>query len=222
MEPTFQVLPPGSRLPPTKRPGRGGFWGALITAGVVALKFITPLLLFLKTAGMMLLSVGAFVAMGWTWQVAIGLVVLIFVHEMGHFVAAKIFGLPVSVPMFIPFMGAYVRHGLPANNWDNAIIAYAGPLAGGLGGWACYALGLAVDFPWLYTTAFYTFILNLLNLAPIPPLDGSKIWTGFFPRWTPGMSLSDRFYLGLFLAALIAGLLLGCLECWLYWHAVAQ
>ena len=209
-------------MPPTKKPGRGGLWGALITAGIVGFKFIAPVLLFFKTAATMLLSVGAFVAMGWTWQVAAGLVVLIFVHEMGHYVAAKAFGLPVSAPMFIPFMGAYVKHGLPAKNWDNAIIAYAGPLAGGLGGWACYALGLAVDSPWLYTTAFYTFVLNLFNLAPIPPLDGSKIWTSFFPQWTPGMGLSDRLYLGLFLFALIAGLLFGSLECWLYWHPATQ
>ena len=130
--------------------------------------------------------------------------------------AAKICGVPVTAPMFIPFVGAYVmlsvRH---LTSWTNAIISYAGPLAGGLGGWACYALALQMpDSPWLLAVALYTFILNLINLAPIPPLDGSKIWISFMPTRTPEMTFSDRVYMGFFLAALIAGLLLGTMETW--------
>jgi len=219
MEPTFQVLPPGARLPPTKPPKRGGLWGVLAAAGAVAIKFIVPILLFLKTAGTMLLSVGGFVLLGWNWQVAVGMVILIFVHEMGHFISAKSYGISVSAPVFIPFVGAYVLlKNRPLDPWINGVISYAGPLAGGLGGWACYGLGTVLDYPWLYTTAFFTFILNLFNLAPIPPLDGSHIWICFSRAWTPNMSMSDRYYMGLYLAALIAGLLLGCLECWRYLH----
>ena len=215
MEPQFQVLPPGSKLPPTKPPGRGGLWGVLAAVGAVALKVI----LSIKTLGTMLLSVGAFVMMGWSWQVAVGLVVLIFVHEMGHFISAKIYQIPVTAPVFIPFIGAYVLlKNRPLDPWTNAVISYAGPLAGGLGGWACYGLGLTLDYTWLYTTAFYTFILNLFNLLPIPPLDGSQIWIAFSRSRTPQMAMEDRYYMGLFLAALIAGLLLGCLRCWRYLH----
>jgi len=185
----------------------------------MAIKFIVPILLFLKTAGTMLLSVGAFMVMGWTWQVAVGFVVLIFVHEMGHFISAKAFGIPVSAPMFIPFVGAYVMlKNRPLDAWTDAIISYSGPLAGGLGAWACYGLGVMLDYPWLYTTAFWTFALNLFNLLPIPSLDGSFIWVAFSRKWTPQMKLEDRFYVGLFLAALIAGMLLGCLQCWRYLH----
>lgn len=221
MEPSFQVLPPGSKLPPTKPPRRGGVWGVLAAAGVAAFKFITPLLVFIKTAGTMLLSVGGFMLMGWTWQVAAGLVVLIFVHEMGHFISAKLYGIPVSAPMFIPFVGAYVllKKG-KLDAWTDAVISYAGPLAGALGAWACYGLGLTLGWPWLFSVAFYTFIFNLFNLLPIPPMDGSYIWITFSRTWTPNMILSDRLYMGLFLAALIAGMLLGCLVCWPYLHPV--
>jgi len=219
MEPKFDVLPPGSGLPPTKQPqSRRGLWGIIVGLGALLIKFALPALLFLKSVGGMLLSVGAFMLMGWTWQVAIGLVILILVHEMGHFIAAKIYRLPVSIPMFIPFVGAYVMHGRPISSWSHAVIAYAGPLAGGLGGWACYLLAVNLDYPWLYTTAFYTFILNLFNLLPVSPLDGSKIWPTFASKWTPDVAFEDRAYMGLFLAALIAGLLLGCLECWRYSH----
>jgi len=221
MEPKFEVLPPRSSLPPTKPPNRGGFWGILAGIGALLIKFALPALVFIKSIGGMLLSVGAFMVLGWTWQVAIGFVVLIFVHEMGHFIAAKVYRLPVSIPMFIPFVGAYVTHGRPMSSWSHAVIAYAGPLAGGLGGWACYLLAVQLDYSWLFTTAFYTFILNLFNLLPIPPLDGSKIWIAFSRTWTPDMKSEDRGYMGLFLAALIAGLLLGCLECWRYSHPAA-
>jgi Zn-dependent protease len=117
--------------------------------------------------------------------------------------------------MFIPFVGAYVMHARPPNSYASAIIAYAGPLAGGLGGWACYYLARALGGePWIMAVALYTFILNLLNLLPVPPLDGSRIWIGFSRAWTPDIMPSDRAYLAIFVAALLAGLGLGCLETW--------
>ena len=88
------------------------------------------------------------------------------------------------------------------------------PLAGGLGGWVCYYLAGLYDQEWIMAVALYTFILNLVNLAPIPPLDGSHIWICFWKSRTPNMSASDRVYLGFFLAALIAGLILGCMHTW--------
>ncbi len=62
--------------------------------------------------------------------------------------------------------------------------------------------------------ALYTFGLNLINLAPLPGFDGSKIWIGFWRSRTPDIPLGDRAYLAIFLAATIAGLLLGCLHTW--------
>lgn len=203
-----------ARLPPEKKSLLKKIGTGVAAIGVILIKFAVPILALLKTGGTMLLSIGAY-SLLWGWKFAAGLVVLIFVHEMGHFVAAKCYRIPVSAPVFIPFVGAYVLlKNRPMNAWTNAIISYAGPLAGALGGWACYLVAFSQDLPWLMAVALYTFILNLINLAPIPPLDGSHIWIGFSRRWTPGMSLSDRLYLGIFLTALIAGLILGCMYTW--------
>lgn len=216
MEPTFEVLPPGpqhQRSQPPK-PKRGGLFGAVVAVGALLFKFAAPLLVFLKTGGTMLLSIGAY-SLLYGWKFAAGFVLLIFLHEMGHFISAKYYHIPVTAPTFIPLFGAYVLlKNRPMDPWTNAIISFAGPLAGGLGGWACYYLASFYDQEWLMAVALYTFILNLINLAPVPPLDGSHIWICFSNKWTPGMLTEDRVYLGFFIAALVAGLILGCMHTW--------
>ena len=80
-------------------------------AGVLLMKFIAPVLKFLpvilKTGGSMLLTVGVY-AMTWGVWFAVGFVLLILIHECGHLLAAKRIGLKVGVPVFIPFMGAFI------------------------------------------------------------------------------------------------------------------
>ena len=216
MEPKFEVLPPGPSQPRSQppKPGRGGLWGILAAIGAVLFKIGLPLLVWLKTAGTMLLSIGAY-SIFFGWKFAAGLVVLILVHEMGHFISARYYRIPVTAPTFIPLFGAYVLlKSRPMNPWTNAIISYAGPLAGGLGGWACYYLACYYDKEWLMAVALYTFILNLVNLAPVPPLDGSHIWICFSRNRTPDMVFTDRVYLGFFVTGLIAGLLLGIMYTW--------
>ncbi len=212
MQPQFEVLPPQRPVPPPKR-SPGGILGLLAAAAALIYKLGLPFLIFFKTGGTMLLSIGAY-SLLWGGKFAAGFVVLIFVHEIGHVISAKSYGLPVTAPMFIPFVGAYVMHARPNSSYAMAIIAYSGPLAGGLGGWACYYLGLAMGEHWIVAVAFYTFMINLFNLLPIPPLDGSKIWIGFSRRLTPDIPPADRAYLAIFVAALVAGLVLGCLHTW--------
>jgi len=186
----------------------------IVASGVILFKLAGPILVLLKTGGTMLLSIGAY-SLIWGWKFAAGLVVLIFVHEMGHFISARCYRIPVTAPTFIPFVGAYVLlKNRPMDPWTNAIISYAGPLAGGLGGWVCYYLAGYYDEEWIMAVALYTFILNLFNLLPVPPLDGSHTCICFFKSRTPGMSPSDRVYLGFFVAALVAGLVLGCMYTW--------
>ena len=55
----------------------------------------------------MLVSIGAY-ALIWGWQFAVGFVLLLFVHEMGHVIQLRREGVPASAPMFIPFLGAVV------------------------------------------------------------------------------------------------------------------
>lgn len=107
-------------------------------------------------------------------EMALGFLVLIFIHEMGHYLAAKHKGLGVQPPVFTP-MGAYVAHSPPDSAADEAFVAYAGPLFGTIGGIACLALGLLLGVQQLITLATYAFFLNLLNMIPMKPLDGGGI-----------------------------------------------
>ena len=68
----------------------------------------------------------------WGWRFAVGFVALILVHELGHFVEARRQGFHASLPMFIPFFGAFVTIRGAFSPWKNGLVAIAGPVAGGL------------------------------------------------------------------------------------------
>jgi Zn-dependent protease len=117
------------------------------------------------------------------WAFAAGILLLLFVHEMGHFIAIRAKGLPASLPIFIPLIGAYVSmRRLPQSVRDEAEIALAGPLAGALGGLVCVLLYEHTGLRLLLVLAFVNFFINLLNLLPISPLDGGRI-VAAISRW---------------------------------------
>ena len=71
---------------------------------------------------------------------------LLFVHEMGHVIEAKRQGLPVSAPLFIPFLGAMITmKQMPQDAWNEAKVAIAGPLLGSVGASALWVAGEAAD-----------------------------------------------------------------------------
>ena len=148
----------------------------------------TRLLAPVFVAGTVLLKVvgslkflGIFVAIGgyaliWGWRFGVGFVLLILVHELGHYVEARRQGLSPQLPVFIPFLGAYVAlRGQRFDPWGNALVAAAGPFAGGLAALACLVYGSAVDSGLLRALAYAGFLLNLFNLIPIAFLDGGHI-----------------------------------------------
>lgn len=139
------------------------------------------------------LSIGTY-ALFFGWPFAIGIVALIFVHELGHYVAARERGLDVGLPMFIPFVGAFIAlREQPMNAETEAYIAYAGPFIGTLGAFACYILGRnagGADAIFWLALAKTGFILNLFNLIPVSPLDGGRITAVLTPRiWLLGFPL---------------------------------
>ena len=140
-------------------------------------------------AGSMLVSIGAY-ALIWSWRFAVGFVLLLLVHEMGHVLEARRQGLPVSAPMFIPFLGAMITmKKLPENAWKEAQVAIAGPILGSLGAAAVWAAGEAYDSELLVALAFFGFFLNLFNLLPIVPLDGGRIVAALHPAlWLVGLA----------------------------------
>jgi hypothetical protein len=97
----------------------------------------------LLTGGTMLISMAVY-ALGFGWPYAIGLVLLILVHELGHFIAARQSGLNVGAPVFIPFVGAWISLKevclAPATE---AHVAIAGPMLGSVAAFVCYLLGVS-------------------------------------------------------------------------------
>jgi len=105
--------------------------------GRIVAPFLVTGAVILKVAGA-LKFLGIFVAVGgyaliWGWRFAVGFVLLILVHELGHYVEAKRQGLNPQIPVFIPFLGAYVAlRNQPFDPWRNALVSVAGPAAGGV------------------------------------------------------------------------------------------
>ena len=110
-----------------------------------------------------------------SWKFGLGLVLLILVHELGHFVEARRQGLHVTLPTFIPFFGAFVMHRQATTPWRSAYIALAGPFVGGLGAAVVWASGSARDSALLVVLANIGFLLNASNLLPISILDGATV-----------------------------------------------
>lgn len=109
------------------------------------------------------------------WQLGLGLTVLMFVHEMGHYIVIRAKGLPARLPIFVPLMGALVvwSPGLVSAR-DEAEIALAGPFAGALGSAVCALAYWQTGLPVLLSLAFINLAINLFNLMPVEPLDGGR------------------------------------------------
>ena len=145
---------------------------------------------FLLTGGTMLISVFAY-ALVYGWLYAVGFVALIFIHEMGHYIAAKQRGLNVGLPTFIPFVGAWIQlKDQPMNAETEAFVGIAGPILGSAAAFACYLLGMGTGNRLLLALSYAGFALNLFNLIPLTPLDGGRIVSVISPRiWFVGVPL---------------------------------
>lgn len=108
---------------------------------------------------------------------AIGLITMLFIHEMGHIIALKIKGYDVPGPVFIPMLGAVIFAPKFENPEDEAFIGYGGPLVGGLAALILFGIWAAMPQPSevLLMTSYIAAYLNLFNLIPIRPLDGGRI-----------------------------------------------
>lgn len=146
-----------------------------------------------KTGGSMLLSILVYGMMfGGDFRFALGFVLLILVHEMGHVVAMWYYGLRASPPIFIPFVGALINlRQNPPNAFVEAVVGIGGPLAGTLGALVCYCMFLWM--PQFHTALLFElsvvgFVLNFFNLLPMPPLDGGRITAAISPWiWIVGV-----------------------------------
>lgn len=144
----------------------------------------------LLTSGTMLLSMAAY-ALVFGWPYAVGFVLLILVHEMGHYLAARQRGLDVGAPTFIPFVGAWIElKQRPHDAETEAYVGIAGPVAGTVGALLCFYAARSTDSQLLLALAYSGFMINLFNLIPLTPFDGGRVTQVISPKlWLVGVPI---------------------------------
>lgn len=170
-----------------------GVAGALLAKFFVKLKF---LFVFLKL-GKLASTFGSMLVMIWVyakihgWAFGVGFVILLFMHEMGHYFAAKRVNLPVSTPIFIPFVGALISmKEEPADATTEAFVAIGGPVLGSVSALICLVIYYITGKSVFIALAYTGFILNLFNLVPVHPLDGGRVVKAISPMlWIIGIPL---------------------------------
>ena len=142
----------------------------------------------LASGGTMLISVFAY-ALLFGWWYAVGFVLLLLVHELGHYLAARQRGLDVGLPTFIPFVGAWIQlKEMPHDVETEAWIGIAGPLLGTIGALLVFFMARSYDSRLLLAISYAGFFLNLFNLIPLSPFDGGRITAIVSPRvWLLGV-----------------------------------
>jgi Zn-dependent protease len=198
LEPPPAPAPAPPATPPPLTPGADSFgkprrsWireklgaaGAAIVALFAKLKAVLlflPKIKILATAGSALVSVAAY-SLLWGWEFAVGFVVLIFIHEMGHVVALRRHGIKASAPMFIPFMGALIwARSLGDDAYTEARVGLAGPIFGAAAAAVVAIIGIATHSGLFEALGYIGFLLNLFNLVPVVPLDGGRAMAAMAP-----------------------------------------
>jgi Zn-dependent protease len=189
------------------------FW-AVIKGALIFL----PKLKLLSTAGTALISVVVYsLFFGWTF--AIGFVLLLFVHEMGHVIQLRREGIKASAPMFIPLLGAVVMmKSMPDDALAEARVGLAGPILGTAGSAVCLAIGEATNSNFMRALAYVGFLLNLINLVPLTPFDGGRAMAAMAPAmWFVGLGVMVALLLITGNTFLLIFIVLGGMDVWRRW-----
>jgi Zn-dependent protease len=145
----------------------------------------------LTTLGTMFISIVAY-GLAFGWPFAVGFVLLLFVHEMGHVIQLRREGVEASAPIFIPFLGAVIAaKSLGEDAAAEARVGLAGPILGTLGTLIPLAIWLATGSDLWQALAYVGFFINLINLLPVLPLDGGRAMAVLGPNvWIAGILIA--------------------------------
>lgn len=138
------------------------------------LKFVALGLAQLGTVSTMLASLGIY-GLAWGWPLALGLLLSLYLHEMGHVAAMARYGMALAAPMFVPGVGAFVRlRQRPVDGREDARIGLAGPIWGLAAALLSAILWAVTGAPIFGAIARAGAWINLFNLLPIWQLDGGR------------------------------------------------
>ena len=200
-----------------------GATGAALAALIAKIKLILlalPQLKLLITFGSMFVSVAAYsLLFGWTF--ALGLVLLIFIHEMGHVIQLRREGVKASAPMFVPFIGAVITsRSLGDNALAEARVGLAGPILGSIGALVPLIIYHITGNELWRALAFFGFYLNLFNLIPLSPLDGGRAMAAMAPwMWVIGFAALAAVAIVFQAPIMILFLIIGGADSWRRWKA---
>ena len=162
------------------RRSRGGWKKGAAGAGSTLLLLLSKgkMVLLGLTKFSTLMSMLAFVGVYWAlygWRFAVGMVFSIYIHEMGHVLKLREYGIPASAPMFIPGFGAFIRlKQLRITPIQDARVGLAGPIYGFGAALIALAGGYLTGSKAWFAIAHFGAVINLFNLIPIWQLDGGR------------------------------------------------
>ena len=136
----------------------------------------------------------------------------VVLHELGHAIAARVFGIRTAHITLYPFGGVAAIQGMPRDPRQEAIIAIAGPAVNGALFVVFGGLFLAFGGWWLGTIALLNAAMGVFNLIPAFPMDGGRIfraamtpWLGWERASRVAITLGRVFAVGFLVAALAFG-----------------
>jgi Zn-dependent protease len=189
-------------------------------AKLKALLILLPKLKLLTTSGTMLVSIAAY-SLIWGWKFAVGFVLLLLVHELGHVIQLRREGIKASAPMFIPFLGAVISaKSLGGNALAEARVGLAGPVLGSAGAAVLLPFASATGSDLLTALAFTGFLINLFNLLPVVPLDGGRAMAALSPwMWIVGFAALVAMAILFPNPIILLIVLFGGMETWRRWRS---
>jgi Zn-dependent protease len=201
--------------------------GIAVGAGLILAKFgakakvllfALPKLKLFTTSASMLVSIVAYQLI-FGWPFAVGFVILLLLHEMGHVFQLRREGIEASAPVFIPFLGAAIwSKSLGDDAAAEARVGLAGPILGSIATLIPLGIWLATGEDLWRALAYIGFFLNLFNLLPVLPLDGGRAMAALSP-WVWFAGFAGLIALTFFFPnpILILVLILGGFESWRRW-----
>jgi Zn-dependent protease len=222
----LEPIHPGSGRDETllKRLGGGALAVGLLLAKFGAklkvVLFALPKLKLFTTSASMLVSIAAYQLI-FGWPFAVGFVLLLLLHELGHVVQLRREGVEASAPMFIPFLGAVISaRSLGDDAAAEARVGLAGPILGSIATLIPLGVWLATGDDFWRALAYIGFFLNLFNLLPVLPLDGGRAMAALSP-WVWFAGFAGLIALTFFFPnpILLLVILFGGIESWRRWKA---
>jgi Zn-dependent protease len=177
-----------------------------------------PKLKLFSTSASMLVSIVAYQLI-FGWAFAVGFVLLLLLHELGHVIQLRREGIEASAPMFIPFLGAVISaKSLGGNAAAEARVGLAGPILGSIATLVPLGIWLATGADFWRALAYIGFFLNLFNLLPVLPLDGGRAMAALSPYvWAVGFAGLIALTFLFPNPILLLVLLFGGIESWRRW-----